>query len=272
MSGCFYVNIDLRELINMQKFGPAADKAMKDAARNLSAMTLNHIKREVQTKLKSRREKYDKALSIKQEGEVWIIELDSAARWIEEGLPPHEMIDDLLKKGAHTSKDGSKYKAIPFQHNKGPANTPASSADLSEAIQKEMKKRKIPFGKLETDAQGNPKIGKLHEFNVKTPNKTGQGPGQGWGPVDKPKQGPTGIPFLNGVQVHQKQVTDSEGKKRTIKAITTMRMVSSKMKGTGRWFHPGLQPKLFFNEAQQWAIDEWEKMKGDVIQQVIDSI
>jgi len=39
MAGCFYLNIDLRELINLGKFAPAAEKAMKDAARNLSAQT-----------------------------------------------------------------------------------------------------------------------------------------------------------------------------------------------------------------------------------------
>ncbi len=272
MAGAFYINIDFREIINLQNFKGAGDKAMKDAARNLSAMTLSHIKKQVQSKLKSRREKYDKALSIKQEGDVWIIELDSSARWIEEGLLPHEMIDDLLKKNAKTAKDGSKYKAIPMEHNKGPSKTPDSSADLSQAIQMEMKKRKIPYGPIETDGKGNPKIGKLHQFDVKTPLKIKEGAGQGWGPIQQPKQGATGIPFLNGVQVHQKMVKDAQGKERAVKAILTYRMVSSKMKGSGRWFHPGLQPMHFFDEAEQWALTEWEKMKPDIIQQVIDSL
>jgi hypothetical protein len=35
--------------------------------------------------------------------------------------------------------------------------------------------------------------------------------------------------------------------------ITTFRVASSKHKGTGRWVHPGLQARNFFEEGYDWA-------------------
>jgi len=129
-----------------------------------------------------------------------------------------------------------------------------------------MQKRKIPFGKIEKDDQGKPKQGLLHSFSITdSPIKTHQGSGQGHGPIGSVRQGPTGIPFLKGVKVYQKEVVGKSGKKSIQKQIMTFRIVSSKMKGTGRWFHPGVEAKHFMDEALDWAKKEFEKTMKDRI-------
>lgn len=286
MAGVFYINLNVSELLGLdEKFTKAAEQEMKAAIRDLSAMTMAHIKERVQRELNTTRDKYRDALSTEEVdgGEVWFINLDmKKAGWIEEGLKPHEMIADMLKskkvsKGGQpwvkTAKDGSKYASVGFEHKKGPASQSPAATDLTDAIKSEMKKRKIPYGSIEKDEKGAAKVGKLHDFNVPTPKKTHNGPGQGWGPVGAPRQGATGIPFLQNVQVHQKEVEglDSKGKKtkKVVKAIMTFRMVSSKMMGSGRWFHPGIEPKLFLDEGYEWALNELE---NTIINKTLDSI
>jgi hypothetical protein len=265
-----YFNLDLGILGELAKeFRPSVDKAMAEAARDLATMTHAHIVEEVQEKLHSTREKYLNALSYTQvDNDTWVISLDKAAMWIEEGVPPNkDMLDGLLKSPkAKTAKDGSKYLIVPFQHNKGKTSQTSAGTDLTNTIKSEMKKRKIPYGKLETDHEGKPKTGLLHSFDImKQPIKTKQGPGQGKGKIGQVRQGPTGIPFLQGVRVYQHKGKDAKGKEKTTKSIMTFRIASSKHKGTGRWIHPGLEAKRFFDEAAKWAQKEFEDRIRDHI-------
>jgi len=266
----FFLNLDLGNLNDLVKeFRPAADKAMKDAARDLSAMTFAHIQEEVQEKLHSTRDKYIQAMKIDQADEdTWVITLDKSAMWIEEGIPPNkDMLDGLLKsKKAKTAKDGSRYLVVPFKQNKGPTSSTPAQQNLTDTLRAEMKKRNIPYGGIEKDDTGKPKLGLLHSFDImKNPLKTANGPGQGHGPVGKVKQGPTGIPFLQGVRIYQQKVKDKAGKESVKKGIMTFRVASSKHKGTGRWIHPGLEAKRFFDEAARWAIEEFETTIKDRI-------
>jgi hypothetical protein len=83
------------------------------------------------------------------------------------------------------------------------------------------------------------------------------------------RQGPTGIPLLKGVSIYQRKVMDKHGKAVTQKFAMTFRIVSSKMKGTGRWVHPGLEPRKFMDETFTWAVKEWEtKMQPEILQQL----
>jgi len=82
----------------------------------------------------------------------------------------------------------------------------------------------------------------------------------GKGPIGAARMGPTGIPFLQGIRVYQKRVKDdSTGHSKVSRGIMTFRVASSKHKGTGRWVHPGLQARNFFDEAADWALEQWEK-------------
>ena len=266
----FRLDIDLGVILDLkQNLQPKTNKILQEAALKLSAQAHAHIIEEVQANLHSSREKYLKALSEpKLVGDAYVISLDQSAMWIEQGLEEHEMIDDLLSSPkAKTSKDGSKYLSVPFQHNKGPTQQTQAASDLTNTIKSELKRRNIPYAKIETDNKGNPKTGLLHKLDIlKAPTKTQEGPGQGKGPVGSVRQGPTGIPFLQSIRIYQ-QNRMVNGKMTTQRSVMTFRTVSSKMKGSGRWVHPGVEAKNFFNKTRDWALREWtEKIVPEVLE------
>ncbi len=122
-----------------------------------------------------------------------------------------------------------------------------------------MRAKKIPWKKIETDANGEARIGRLHTFSIMNkPMKTKEGPEMGKGPLGQVRQGNTGIPFLQDVNIHQ--FRDDKGKMQ--RSVTTFRVASSKQAGTGKWLHPGNQPMYLFEEAAQWAQEMWDKEIG----------
>ncbi len=256
------------DLSNLEQ---AAEEAGKEALRDLTLSTQAHIIEEVQKKLHSTRKKYLENLHVDQvDDDTWAVVLDPPAMWIEEGMDEHEMIDDLLKSDkARTTKKGSKVLSVPFEHKKGPSESTPAQKDLTNTVKKEMKQRGIPYGGLEMDDSGKPKQGLLHSFDVmsapvhKGPNQFAVG--QGAGPIGQVRQGPTGIPFLQGVRVYQKPVKMKDGGEKVVKSIVTFRTVSSTMKGSGRWYYPGIEAKNFFEEAAEWAQKEFEERIKDRI-------
>jgi len=265
-----YINLDIGPIVELVKdFRPAVNRAMADAARDLATQTHAHILEEVQSKLHSTRQKYVDALNFQQvDNDTWVIGLDRTAMFIEEGMKPNmDMLEFLLKSPkAKMAKDGSRYLVVPFEHKKGETQQTQAGKDLTSTIKAEMKRRKIPYGKIETGPGGKPKTGLLHSFDImKTPLKTAEGPGMGKGPIGQVRQGPTGIPFLQGVRVYQSAVKDKQGKEHIKKSVMTFRIASSKHKGTGRWVHPGLEAKKFFDEASRWALAEFENRIKDQI-------
>lgn len=267
----FTVNIDTSALQELGKeFEGALKAATSEAARDLSVMVHAKAVELANEKLHSRRQMYIDALSMREEDGVFILALDASAGWIEDGMPRHNMLEALLASPkAKLAADGSRYLVVPFEHGpgKGPTNTPASTQDLVSTVKTEMKRRKIPWGKVERDDQGRPKLGRLHRFNIEDgPPKTHQGPGQGWGPVGDVKQGPNqrqavgggpgggGIPFLRGVAVYQHAV-EGGGVKRS---VMTFRIASSKHEAP-RWDHPGVQKVAIFDSVAQWAQEEIDK-------------
>lgn len=169
----------------------------------------------------------------------------------------------------------SRYASIPFEHGpKGPTQMTEAQSDLLSTIKAEMAKKKIPYAKLEKNALGATKLGLLHKFDITSaPLKTGNGPGQGAGPVGAVRQGPTGIPFLQGVNVYQLPVPNVGGKPKVKKFIMTFRTVSSKHKGQSRWEHPGLKPVHLMDQATGWAQNEWDhKIVPALLEEIISSL
>jgi len=267
----FHVNIDLSALEGLKDFSTALKAAVDEAQRDMGAMAHAKALELANERLHSRRQLFVDALTVKEEDGATLLVLDGSARWIDDGMPEHSMLDALLASPkAKRAADGSSYVVVPFHHGpgKGPTNTPASTQDLVGAVKNEMKRRKIPWGKVERDDQGRPKLGKLHGFNVShAPLKTHPGPGQGWGPVGDVKQGPNqrqrvgggpgggGTPFLHGVAVYQ-HATSGGGVKRS---VMTFRIASSKHEAEGRWKHPGLDPVHIFEDVAKWAAEELDK-------------
>jgi hypothetical protein len=263
------LNIDLSPLTQLgQDLKPRLEKALQQAAANLAVQAHAHLLEQVQSQLNSTREKYVDAISFNQVNDsTWMIHLDQSAMWIEEGLPEHEMLDNLLKSSkAKIAKDGSKYLVVPFQHNKGPTQQTQAQGDLTNTVKAELKKRNIPYGKLERDDKGKAKTGLLHSFDItKDPIKTHEGAGQGHGPIGQVRQGTTGIPFLQSVRVYQRNVGG-----RTQRGIMTFRVASSKQRGTGKWVHPGLQPRNFLDETADWANQLWDTMREEISKDIAD--
>lgn len=265
----FYINFDVTPLLALgQELDAASKKAMKDAGERLTAMTRAHIIEEAGKRLHTRRQMYIDGISHFQVNEdTWVVNLDAKVRWIEDGMPEHNMLDDLLKsKSAKNAKDGSKYVVVPFEHGpKGETQMTPAQKTLLDTIKSTLKEKKIPYGKMETGAGGKPKTGLLHSFDIKNaPIKQTNAPGQGAGPVGSPMQGPTGIPLLQGVRVYQYPIptsklgkTEKSGFKRM---IMTFRIASSNHKNEpGRWDHPGLPAVKLMDEAYEWAKQTWER-------------
>ena len=253
----FSINFDASILTSLLGLGDAIKKEAQQASRDLTYMGHAHAVELAGQRLHSRREMFVKGLSVQQvDANTYFIQLDAGVRWIDEGVKKHSMVDDLLRKGAKTARDGSKYKVIPFQHNKGPARSTPAQMDLTNTIRAEMKTRGIPWGKIERDSGGAPKIGRLHSFSINDrPIRNDMGRGQGAGPVGAVKQGPTGIPLLRGVAVYQKKNDKGQVKR----GVMTFRIVSSKHKAQGRWIYPEKPGVNILSSTMDWMENEWEK-------------
>lgn len=258
-----HVNIDASDLADLIDAEGEARKIMTEAARDLAAATHGHIVEQANRRLHTRRGMFIEALDYFPINEhTWVVSLAAKARWIDDGMPEHNMLDDLLASPkAKTAKDGSRYIVIPFQHKGGVTQLTPAQQNLLATIKTALRKEGIPYGKIEKDASGAPKLGTLHKLDItKEPLRTGKGPGQGRGPVGRPLQGPTGIPFLQGLSVTQRKVTDKQGKETVRRDIMTFRIASSKHKEQGgRWDHPGLPAMNLMEEGLDWAKKHWEQ-------------
>lgn len=289
------VNLDISAFKDLgDDLQGALKKACDDAAMKLAAATHGKAVEIANQKLHSRRRAYIEALSLRQEGDVWVLSLNGSARWIEDGMPPHNMLDNLLSSPkAQRAKDGSRYVVIPFEHGpgKGPAEDTPAHQDLVNTLKKEMKrgvidldhpekgkKVKIRWNELERDPQGKPKLGRLHRFNVgHSPLKTHDGPGQGRGPIGDARQGPNmrqragggpaggGNPFLQGVSVYQ----NLDDKGNVQRSVVTFRIASSKQDGEDIWNHPGLEGTNILDDAWAWAMEQVESL---ILPQLIEKM
>lgn len=180
-------------------------------------------------KLKSRRKTYLDALSLEQVSPTFfVLSLDESAMWVEDGVSPHDQRTTLLKQNYKTSKDGHKYKSIPFEHTKLPQLQTAQAQQITSWVKQELKSRKIPFKKIELDSSGSPRLGKIHSFSVPGSPK----------PSANAKTG-----ALMGVNIYQRR--NEKGK--VVRDIMTFRTISSKP--GDNWQHPGLDPVHIFEET-----------------------
>lgn len=262
---------DLPEQLQ-KRIGQQANQAVQ----GLAAMTHAHVIEQAQQRLKSRREMFLKGLRFHQETKnIWVITVDQSARWIEDGMPPHSMLDDLLKsKKAKRAKDGSTYLVVPFKHGGAPTRSTPAQNTMSQTIKQELQKRNIPFKKIERNPDGSAKTGLLHKLDIDRPQQNKPAPGHE-GPASKPyhsyptphgQEGPAGRPWLWGVRIYQRPQSnpdgspkmDKLGRQKVSRDIMTFRVASSKQKGRGLWDHPGLEGMNFLDDAYQWAEQQWD--------------
>lgn len=266
----FKLDIDFGDLGRMTAdFQKTIEDAAKEALKNLALQTHAHIIELTEQKLKTRRKPYQQALKpaeLEQDGS-WVIALQKSAMWIEEGLPSNfDMLDGLLKSPkAKYTKDGSgaKYIVVPFDQGKLPQQQTPEQQGLNKLVRKELKDRKIPYAKLERDDSGRPKLGLLHKV------WTGKGGDQP--PAGSPVGKVSGIPYLKGIAIYQKELKDKKGNTFVKRDVMTFRVASSKHKGE-RWIHPGLEASHFFEEAEQWAQKQWDDKIGKELVITLDQM
>jgi ribosomal protein S16 len=274
----------MSSLDDLEDLKESAEAEAKKAAAQLAIATHAHLVEKAQEKLHTRRGMFIEALShFPIDADTWVVNLDANARWIDEGMEAHDMLDDLLKsKSAKRAKDGSTYVIIPFQQNKAKQQMSPAQQSLLATIKKEMAAVGATPNGIESDSSGVPKEGLVRSLDImKAPLSTNSNPiGRGVGRV---AQGPTGIPLLSGVKVYQKKIKDKDGNEKMGRFVMTFRVASSKQKdgpGPGettaawkkkqtdkdgktpnqqRWQHPGLEATNLMEEALEWAKQEWAK-------------
>jgi len=253
------LNLNLGDLAGLEeRLRIKADVLLETAAANLAVQSHGRIVEQAARKLHSSRSQYIEALSYEQlERGEWVVRLDQKAMWIEEGMPRHEMIDDLLRNGARINpKTGVRYKAIPMAV-KGKTSTPAAAQILRQAAMGAIRAAGINMREIEKEVDGRVKQGLIHRLTVADhPLRTGTGAYQGHGPMGEPRQGMSGRAFLSGLQIRQRMIGGTGGMVQ--RTALVFRVVSSLHKGTGRWVHPGFKAVKLFDEAHSWATREWE--------------
>lgn len=211
------------------------EQALTDGVKLASSMAFTKANELANERLHQRREAYAKALSWNEISKgLWTVELDESAMWIEQGLPEHSMIPDLLRKNYKVNKKGEKYKVIPFDQGKAPSKLGEKGKQLQSQVKRELKARNIPYKKLELDSSGNPRLGLLHQIKDIQSEK----------PSKKAKHG-----ALEGLSVYQTK--DKTGNVR--RDIMTFRVVKESHAADGRWYHPGLKPVNILDDVFQWV-------------------
>lgn len=218
---------------------------LNKAVANLAAITDAKVKEMANEELHSSRQDFMDSLGFEEVApNVWVISVDESGMWVEEGIESNkDMKPDLLKNGAKISKDGNRYKVIPFDYAKPPSQMTSTTQMIVGAIKENLRKEKVPFKKIELNPDGSPKVGKLHEFNFGNP-------GGRMGSIGKGN-----TPVMNGLSIYQ-HITKTGNVRRD---ILTFRTVSSGPGSAGKWHHPGLAPKKFLDRALEWATREWEE-------------
>lgn len=239
-------NIDAAKIAAMFKeFALEVEQDLQKAVANLAAITDAKVKEMAQQELKSSRQPFMDSLGFEEIAPgVWVISVGEEGMWVEEGIESNkDMKPDLLAEGAKTSRSGHRYKVIPFDYGSPPSTQTPSTQMIVSELKSKLKKENIPFKKIERNADGSPKVGKLHELDLGNPKGRSGGLGKG------------NTPALNGLSIYQ-SITKSGNVRRD---IMTFRTVSSGPGSAGKWHHPGLEAKKFLDRAVEWAAKEWEE-------------
>lgn len=236
------INIDASAIA--KAFKDVKEEIEKDILQGvdgLAAMTTAKIDEMAAEKLHTTLSTFQKGFKTQEIApHVHLLTIDESALWIEEGLSPgKDMKPDLLKDAPINPRTGLKSRAIPFEHSKAPSQMNPYAQGLVSQIKTALKAKKIPFKKLETGKDGNPRLGKLHSFSI---------------PSAPPTSRAT-TDALARVTIYQKQ-NRTTGK--VHRDIMTFRTVSSGPSSEGKWIHPGYDAQHFFEKAYEWALTEWE--------------
>lgn len=253
----FRIDVNIDEVAAQLKTEMEQAQAMvKMAVGSLAAATNQQIVKQVNEKLHSRRDKYKEALTFKQVADnLWVIELDAKAMWIEEGKEAGSMLDDLLKSPkAKVGKDGNKYIVVPFEHTKVPSKQTEQAQSITDVLKQNLRKAGVGFKKLDRNPDGSVRQGLVHSGDFGGPQRGRTAHNAAWT-----------SPALDGVRIYQHAAKNPDGSPKKDKSgnamgrrdIMTFRIASEKHRGK-KWNSPGLEGTKFFEHAWEWAMQKWE--------------
>lgn len=235
------INIDVSGIAaQMKEFAMEVEQDLQRAVADLAAMTNAKVAELAAAELKTSLKTLQENLGYEEISPgIWVVWIDEAALFIEDGVEAStDMKPGLLKGATKISKDGHRYRSIPFDHSKAPSQMSAGAQQMVTQIKQFLRRENVPFKKIEKDANGSPRVGKLHKFDIESDPPTSR----------------ASHPGLQGLSIYQSK--DSSGNVR--RDILTFRTVSDGPASKGKWIHPGVQPKNFLDRASEWAIKEWE--------------
>lgn len=245
------INIDVAAIAaQMKELAVEVEQDLRKGVASLAAMTHAKVAEMASEELHSSQKTLKDNLGFEEIADgIWVVSIDQDALWIEEGIEPEmDMKPSLLKNATKVSKEGHKYRSIPFDHGKAPTQMTPQAKMIVEKLKKGLKKAGIPFKKIEKNADGSPRTGKLHSLDI-------------------PSELPTkraNTPALEGVSIYQ-SVTKTGNVRRD---ILTFRTVSAGPASKDKWIHPGLKAKKFLDKAEAWALKEWEdKILPEILSQ-----
>ncbi len=197
-------------------------------------------------KLKSRKSQFIENLEIQNHSDLSVsLTLKSPARWINDGVDgPYDMRDTLLKRGYKTSKEGHRYRSIPFKQSKAPSNMTPREAQVNQILQSALKQKGIPYKKIEYNKDGSPKLGRLHTMDIASPKPT---------PNSK-------FPQLSGLNIYQRKAMSGAVERESM----TFRTISEKGRGTS-WMNPGVAPTKIMEQTAEW-------LKKEIAEVIIPSL
>src|SRR4051794_21540358 len=107
---------------------------LKEEAQLLVKQTYAHLVEKARDRLHTRKALFlDHLKYFPLDDKTFVVSLDAKARWIDDGMDAHSMLDDLLKsKKAKRAKDGSTYVVVPFQQNKAPTQQTSAEQNLNK--------------------------------------------------------------------------------------------------------------------------------------------
>lgn len=193
---------------------------------------------------------YSNSLYIEQIADnITVVGIREEAFWIEYGRKEGFMEELLTRKSGSevkTSKEGHKYRVIPFEHStSAPKSALPEKTDMANELRGFLKSKGVPYSKtraLALDDKGSPRIGKIHSFDIKD--------------MREGKKGKKLSENLQGVSVFQ-DVNPKTGK--VERSFTTFRVISEKHRGTGKWEHPGRLGEDILQQTFKWLQDEWQQ-------------
>jgi len=238
----------------MEEFSKELNRDLQKGIAGLAKAVHAHIVEDAQT-LHSSREKYLEDLSEPEQIDdvLWVITLKESSVYIEDGIPtPYDMKPGLLKDGK-TGKNG-KYRIVPMDQGKTPTQMSPRTAgyeqNMVNKVMSELKKRGIPYKKLETESAIGRKTGNVIQKPI-------QGRGT---PLHKNLNLDSYVPGKgNTAQLAKVNIYQEFNHKtnRIERKITTFRTVTEHGQEE-KWIHPPIEPLDAFLKAEEFALREWE--------------